>query len=71
MIKQRTILETKRGERIYQCSMEPDSTLGEIYDVLSEMRALILHRIIEEDNKEKVRQAGGDPCVEEVECLAK
>jgi hypothetical protein len=38
MIKNKTSLEIKKGERIYQFICELDSPLGEVFDVMSEIR---------------------------------
>ncbi len=39
MFKQITIGEVKRGDRTYQLLCDNSSTLGELYDVLMEMKA--------------------------------
>jgi len=57
MIKNKTILEILKGEKTFQLSLDPNSTLGEVFDVLTEMRAFIVERINEaakpEANKDK------------------
>lgn len=45
MIKQATLLEIKKNERNYVLSLDPLSPLGEIYDVLQEMRHFIFQKI--------------------------
>lgn len=42
MIKNQTILEVKRNERVYQMHLGSDSPLGEIHDVLCEMQMYII-----------------------------
>ena len=53
MIENRVQLNIKKGERVYILNIANDSPLGEIYDVLLEMRAEIYSRIkqVEEDEK--------------------
>jgi hypothetical protein len=53
MIENRVHLTIKKGERVYSLNIGVDSPLGEIYDVLSEMRGDIFNRIkqVEEDQK--------------------
>jgi len=53
MIKNKTILEVKIGERAYQMECYPDSPLGEIFDALCAMRGFIVQRMIEEQEKDK------------------
>ncbi len=52
MIKQKTILEVAKSERVYQLEVQPDSPLGEIYDVLNQMRQYVVSRI-EAENKQQ------------------
>jgi len=47
MIKNQTILEIKKNERTYQLHLSNDSPLGEVFDVLCEMRAFVLNRLNE------------------------
>lgn len=47
MIKNKIFLEVKRAERVYQLSLDPDSQLGECFDVLSEMRAYVIEKLNE------------------------
>lgn len=45
MIKNQTVLEIIKNERVYQLHLSSESPLGECFDVLSEMRSFILERI--------------------------
>jgi hypothetical protein len=47
MIKQKTFLEVVRGTKTYQLICECDSQLGELHDVLSEMKGYVIQRINE------------------------
>lgn len=47
MIKNATVLEIKKNERSYQLVLDPSSPLGELYDVLHEMKAYVFQRIQE------------------------
>lgn len=45
MLKQITALEVKLGERLYQLVCEADSPIGEVHDVLQQMKSYIVERI--------------------------
>ncbi len=47
MYKAKVQLEVKRGDKAYSLYCEPDSQLGEIYDVLSEMSRYVVSKINE------------------------
>ena len=55
MIKNLASLEIKKGERLYRMLVENDSPLGEVFDVLSEMRSFVFERVkaVEEESKKK------------------
>lgn len=62
MIKNKTILEVKTGDRDYQLTLDPVSPLGEIFDALSQMQSFIIQKINEsQPKKEDVKE---DPKVE-------
>lgn len=48
MIKSKIVLEVVKSERLYQFICLPESPLGEIYDVMNEMRALVIQKIMDE-----------------------
>lgn len=52
----KTKLEIKIEERNYQFVCEPDSGLGEVFDVLSRMRNYILQRMVDAENQESQSQ---------------
>lgn len=45
MLRNQSILEVKAGERLYQLELAPDSPLGEVHDVLCQMKFYILERM--------------------------
>jgi len=47
MIKNLTAVEVKMGERIYKLLCEIDSPLGEVHDVLCQMKAFVVKKINE------------------------
>lgn len=49
MIKNKIILEYKIDDRIYQMMMDSNAPLGEIFDVLCQMKSLIVSKINEID----------------------
>jgi len=58
MIKNKTILEVKIGERTYQMECFPDSPLGELHDALSQMKNYVIQRMQEvEKQKEESKTA--------------
>ncbi len=52
MIKHQAILEIQKSDRIYQLHLLNDSPLGEIFDVLTEMRVFVLNRLNEASKSE-------------------
>lgn len=46
MIKQKTVLEWKVGERLYEFQCQPDSPLGEIHDALMQFKGAIVDKMI-------------------------
>jgi hypothetical protein len=56
MIRNKSVLEVKSGERIYSLEVYTDSPLGEVFDVLSQMRGYIVQRMIDEQNKDKPKE---------------
>ncbi len=55
MIKCKTVLHHKIGERVYNLEMENDSPLGEIHDALIVMRNFIIDKMKEIDSKAEVK----------------
>lgn len=51
MIKNLSQIEVKVNDRLYRLLCEVDSPLGEVYDVLILMRAMIVAKMSEADNK--------------------
>lgn len=52
MISCKTHLTIKKGERIYEFFCEGDSPLGELHDVLHEMKQHVVEKIIEQSKTE-------------------
>ncbi len=53
MLKQKSVLEVKIGERKYTLELDPMSPLGEVYDALSQIRGYVIERIKAEDEASK------------------
>jgi len=53
MIKQKTILEVKIGDRLYEFCVAPDSPLGEIHDAIMQIKGAIVDRMVKSFNDEK------------------
>ena len=51
MLKQKTTLEIAKEEKIYQFICDPYSNVGEIYDVLTQMKSYVYNIIREEEEK--------------------
>ena len=47
MIKNLTTLEIKAGERVYKLLCEVDAPLGEVHDVITQMKAFVVGKINE------------------------
>lgn len=45
MLKQKSCLHVKIDDRIYELVCEPDAQLGELFDVVCQMRSYIVKRI--------------------------
>ncbi len=56
MQKNKVTLEVEKNSHIYMFQCDPDSPLGEIYDVLSEIRSHIVHRMNEQEAAEKAQK---------------
>ena len=56
MIKTKTILEVKIGERIYQMELASDSPIGEVHDALIQMKAIVIGIMAEEQKKNEVKE---------------
>lgn len=56
MIKQATLLEIKKNERTYTLTLDPLSPLGEIYDVLLEMKGFIFQKIKDVESSQESPQ---------------
>lgn len=56
MIKSKTILEVKIGERIYQLELAPDSPLGEVHDALIQMKAAVINLMVQEQKKNEAKK---------------
>ena len=54
MIKNQVIFKIQKGDRDYILSLAPDSPLGELFDVLTQMRTEVLLKI-EAVAKEEVK----------------
>ncbi len=54
MIRTNTVLEIKRGERAYTLHLPAEAPLGELHDVLHEMKIIIVKTIAERAQQEVV-----------------
>lgn len=49
------ILEMNKGDRLYQLHLSKESPLGEVFDVLTEMRLYIVNLIKESTEEEVIK----------------
>lgn len=56
MLKQSVKLEVVKGERVYQLCLPIDSPLGEVYDVLYEMRSFVIGKINESQKADEKKE---------------
>lgn len=57
MLNAKLVMEVKKGERVYQFMLANESPLGEVHDVLHEMKMFVMERLNEYSQKEKEAQA--------------
>lgn len=62
MIKSKTLLEHKIGERVYELHCDPNSPLGELHDALTVMRNFIIDKIKEIDSEKQAPDCCDEPC---------
>lgn len=53
MLKTKTVLEIKIGERTYEIHSSPDAPLGELFDAISKMRNFVIEKIKEHTEASK------------------
>jgi len=53
MLKAKTVLEVKIGEKDYALLCDPEAPLGSVHDALCQMKAYVVQRIVEQQEKEK------------------
>jgi len=46
MIKNKTVLEVKIGERVYELTCATDSPLGELHDALMQMKGFCVEKMV-------------------------
>lgn len=67
MIQNQVVLKVKKEERVYTLNLSPESPLGEVFDVLTEMRQEILRRIqhASQDPQNKTEEQPEVACINE------
>lgn len=53
MIKQKTIIEVKKGDRVYELYCPSETALGELHDVLMQMKGYCVERMIAAQKEEQ------------------
>lgn len=57
MLKNKSRLEVKSGEKVYEFACDFDAPIGEIYDALCQMKKFVIEKMVEfqknEEEKEK------------------
>ncbi len=56
MIKNKTVIEKKIGDRIYLLLCDPDSPLGELHDALAEMKAHVIEIMNQHQKNEQPKE---------------
>lgn len=56
MIKQAVKLEVVKGDRVYQLDLPMNAPLGEVYDVLYEMRSFVISKINESQKSDERKE---------------
>lgn len=53
MIKKKTIIEVNRGDRVYELFCPDQTILGELHDVLMEMKGYCVERMVAAQKEEQ------------------
>ena len=61
MLKQTFMLEIKKGEKLFTLHFMPEATLGELHDVLYEMKCDIVNRIQAVQKQEEDAKKAAEP----------
>lgn len=56
MLKQKSLLEVKKNERLYQFYCDCDSPLGELHDALAEIKQYVVQRIVDAEKTTEVKE---------------
>lgn len=56
MIKVQTVLEVKKNDRAYTLTLDPSSPLGEVHDVLQEMKHFVIGKMQEAEKPAQEEQ---------------
>jgi hypothetical protein len=65
MISNKSQLEVKKNDRLYQLTCDPTSPLGELHDVLVEMRNHVIQVMIDRKEHEELANKPQEiPCVD-------
>lgn len=64
MLKNHTILELKKNERLYQLFLSADSPLGEVHDVLHEMKCYLINLMAERSRPQEEQKIEEDPKID-------
>lgn len=57
MLKQGVQLEVKKGENLYQLNFPNNASLGEIFDILFQMRSFVVDKINESQKLDQPKEA--------------
>ena len=58
MISNQVVFKIKKGDRDYILSLAPDSPLGELFDVITQIRAEVMMRMEASIKEEEVKKEG-------------
>ncbi len=61
MLKTHAQLEVKVGERVYQLNLPSDAPLGEVHDVLFQMRSYVIDKINEAQKVDAPKEVSKEP----------
>lgn len=61
MLKQTAILEIKHDDRVYTFVLPQNAPIGEVHDVLFQMRTFVISKINEAVNAEKPKDPEPEP----------
>lgn len=61
-IENETVIKVTKNDRLYTFTLHPESTLGEVHDVLCDMKSYVVRLIVEQEarDRDKLQEPEGE-----------